>query len=87
MKAKTKKVTVWYDDRPGTDPGWVARCTEYDRHGQPILGRIAMDAPIEADSAEAARREAARYYRVPVDSVEGVSAMAGGGGGRLLPMR
>ena len=65
----TKKVSVWYDDRSGVEPGWVARCTEYE-DGQPVMGRIAMDEPIDyADTADEARQAAADYYSVDVATV------------------
>lgn len=65
---KTKTVSVWYDE--ADDAGWVARCTEYE-DGEPVMGRIAMDAPVgDGDTDEDAARElAADHWGVPVEAV------------------
>lgn len=69
MTATSRQVTVWYDDRSGVEPGWVARCTDFDETGESIMGRIAMDEPVDAESVEDAIVEASRYWGVPEDEV------------------
>ena len=65
----TKSVSVYYSEQEGCESGWVARCTERDEGG-PIMGRIAMDEPIDyCDDAESACEYAAKYYGVDVDDV------------------
>ena len=70
-KTETKKVSVWYDDRCGSEAGWVARCTDYE-DGQPVSGRIAMDEPVGDDQTteDVAREMAADHWGVSVDEVE-----------------
>ena len=62
---KTKKVELYHDGQ-----GWIARCTEYDKDGQPIIGRIAMDEPMEySDDLGDIIREAAEHWDVPVAEI------------------
>ena len=70
MATTTKRVSVWRDNRPGVEPGWVARCTDYE-DGRPVLGRIAMDEPIgdEDTDPDLARELAAEHWGVGVDDV------------------
>ena len=63
-------VAVWFDDRPGVEPGWVIRTTDYDYSGRPIMGRIAMDEPIDyCDDEDQAREIAAERYLVEIKDV------------------
>jgi hypothetical protein len=73
----TKQVTVWYNDRPGPEAGWVARCTEYDADGSAIPGCIDMDESMDLDDRhdiDGAIRLAARHWGVDVGRVEVIGA-------------
>jgi hypothetical protein len=67
MATKTT-VSVWYDDRPGVEAGWVIRTTDYE-DGSPVMGRIAMDDPIDSETANQARQIAAAQHGINPDDV------------------
>lgn len=65
-----RTIIVYYDDTSNPqNPGWVTRCTEFDDDKQPILGRIAMDEPLDATDLDAAIDEAATFWGCPHDEV------------------
>ncbi len=69
MTTERTTVAVWFDDRTGVEEGWVIRTTDYDDDGSPIMGRIAMDDPLDyCDDEDQAREIAAERYRLdPAD--------------------
>lgn len=65
-----RTIIIYYDTETDTsNPGWVTRCTEHDEHGQPILGRIAMDVQLDAATAVEAQAEAAAHWGCSIDEV------------------
>ena len=66
---KITNVSVWFDDRPGVEAGWVCRTTDYE-DGRPVMGRIAMDEPLEAEDEYDARKQAAAIHGVRFNEVE-----------------
>jgi hypothetical protein len=69
MSYASRKIVIYRDNRnqPG---GWGTRCTEFDEHGQSIVGRTAMDIPLEARTAQEARQEAAEVWGCPVGDIK-----------------
>ena len=60
MQAARRTIVLYWDDSSDPDnPGYVARCTEFDEREQPILGRIAMDESLDATELDEAISEAA----------------------------
>ena len=70
MQAARRTIVLYWDDSSDPDnPGYVARCTEFDEHGQPILGRIAMDQQVESMRLDEAIQEAALYWSCAEEEV------------------
>lgn len=72
MATRNLAVSMWYDNRPGVEAGWVARATEHDDDGIPVGGRVAMDESIDAgtrEDVEAARDAAAHHWGVDPSEV------------------
>jgi len=64
------KVSVWFDDRPGVESGWVIRTTDYNEDGAPIMGRVALDDPLDyCDSENDARAIAAEMHGIDPEDV------------------
>lgn len=66
----TTRATVYYDATSDeSNPGWVLRHTDYDDDGEPIMGRIAMDEQLDAETEDGARAEARDFFGRRADSV------------------
>lgn len=62
----SRTIIIYHDGE-----GWVSRCTEHDEAGRGIMGRIAMDNPLDATTAADAQAEAAKYWGCDLDDVAG----------------
>lgn len=66
----TTRATVYHDATSDpANPGWVLRHTDYDASGEPILGRIAMDEQLSAETEDEARVQARKFFGRRSDSV------------------